>query len=27
LPGGKEPLVLGREAPVCLMSCHGKRLA
>jgi hypothetical protein len=23
LPGGKEPLVLGSEAPVCLMPCHG----
>ena len=23
LPGGKEPLVLRSEAPVCLMPCHG----
>jgi hypothetical protein len=22
LPGGKEPLVLRSEAPVCLMPCH-----
>jgi hypothetical protein len=27
LPGGKEPFVLGRQAPVCLMTGHGKRLA
>jgi hypothetical protein len=27
LPVGKEPFVLGREAPVCLMAGHGKRLA
>jgi hypothetical protein len=24
LPGGKEPLVLRSEAPVCLMPGHGK---
>jgi hypothetical protein len=24
LPGGKEPLVLRSEAPVCLMPCHGR---
>ena len=27
LPVGKEPFVLGCEAPVCLMAGHGKRLA
>jgi hypothetical protein len=26
LPGGKEPFVLGCEAPMCLMTCHGKML-
>jgi hypothetical protein len=24
LPGGKEPLVLRSEAPVCLMAGHGE---
>lgn len=27
LPAGKKPFILGREAPVCLMAGHGKRLA
>jgi hypothetical protein len=27
LPRGKKPFVLGRQAPVCLMAGHGKKLA